>query len=650
MTNKTHRHADPGCSTLATALFALLCFVTSTPLHAAETANGGESENYWPLPYPEEIMDPTWVDGRRLEQQLEAESYETLHDFSFTDDLIDSGISFQHQIVDDAGKDYKAVHYDHGNGVAVADVDGDGHLDIYFVTQLGGNELWRNKGNGTFDNITDSAGVAVADRVSVSASFADTDNDGDPDLFVTTVRQGNLFFTNDGTGKFTNVSKSSGLDYVGHSSGSTFFDYDRDGLLDVYVANVGVYTINEKGSGDYWIGLPDAFAGQLHPERYESSVIYRNAGNNRFIDVTDELELTDNSWTGDVHPIDRNSDGWMDLYVLDMQGHDEFYENVEGKKFVKKSREFFPETSWGSMGVRIFDFDNDGDMDILVTDMHTDMVDNLEPDNEKSKMPRNYPFNFLNTDGHHVLGNAFFRNNGNGEFSEISSDIGVENFWPWGLSTGDLNADGYEDVFIASSMNYPYRYGINSVLLNEGGKRFVASEYVLGVEPRRDNITAKPWFRIDCSGQDREHRHCENRTGRFEVWGSVGSRSSVIFDLDRDGDLDIVTNDFNSPPMVLRSDLAQKHQIHYLAVSLEGRTSNKSGIGAKIELRAGDSRYTKVNDGKSGYLSQSDMPVYFGLGPNKQVDEIIVTWPSGERQVVEGPIEANRIFQITEPK
>ena len=144
--------------------------------------------------------------------------------------------------MDDAGKIYKAVHYDHGNGIAVADVDGDGRLDIYFVNQVGGNQLWRNVGGGRFENITAAAGVGVPAKVSVSASFADIDNDGDADLYVTTVRGGNMLFENDGKGRFKDVSKASGLDYVGHSSCAVFFDYDRDGKLDLFLVNVGRYT------------------------------------------------------------------------------------------------------------------------------------------------------------------------------------------------------------------------------------------------------------------------------------------------------------------------------------------------------------------------------------------------------------------------
>ncbi|MBZ0266867.1 FG-GAP-like repeat-containing protein [bacterium] len=611
---------------------------------------------------PPEIEDPDWVDERQAAQRKAAKSYDVEYDFSFTDDLLGSGIRFRHQVVEDAGKWYKPVHYDHGNGVAVADVDGDGFADIYFATQVGSNELWRNKRDGTFEDITKRAGVGIADRIGVGCSFADVDNDGDPDLFVTSVMGGNALFQNDGNGNFTDVTAASGLAHTGHSSGTVFFDYDRDGWLDALVTEVGVYTTDEMGPDDYRIGFMDAFAGQLKPERLRPSHLYRNLGGGKFADVTQEIGIADSSWTGDATPIDLNGDGWLDVYLLNMQGHDEYYENQGGKRFVKRSREVFPKTPWGAMGVKAFDWNNDGRMDIFVTDMHTDMVDQVvgrdetgskRPwDREKRKMVINsYPASFLNTDLNHVKGNAFYQNTGNGTFQEISGDNGAETFWPWGLSTGDLNADGYEDAFLTGSMNYPFRYAVNSILLNDAGKTFLDAEYVLGVEPRRGGRTAKPWFTLDCStAPDSTNRHAAGRSGVLEVWGAVGSRSSVIVDLDNDGDLDIVTNEFHSAPQVFVSDLSERDgDLTYLKVDLIGARSNREGLGASVRVKTGRRMHVQVQDGKSGYLAQSSMPLYFGLDGAKRVDGIHVTWPSGTEQDVAGPIDVNQVLEIREP-
>ncbi len=585
---------------------------------------------------------------RKEAQWRTVDKFGVFYDFQFTDRVAESGIRFQHHIVDDAGRDYKPVHYDHGNGIAIADVDGDGLDDIYFVTQMGSNELWKNLGGGKFENITEMAGVGVSDRIGVSASFADIDNDGDPDLFVSTVKMGNLLFENNGAGKFKDISKLAGLDYVGHSSTGVFLDYDRDGLLDLFLSNVGVYTRPIRGRGGYWVGFEDAFAGHLKPARTERSILYRNMGNKQFGDVSEQVGLMDESWTGDASPIDFNQDFYPDLYVLNMQGHDEYYENVEGKYFVKKSREVFPMTPWGAMGIKVFDYNNDGLMDIFITDMHSDMSGTAEADREKLKAQMQWTESFLQSGGNSIFGNAFFKNEGDGNWTEVSDQIGTENYWPWGLSVGDLNADGYEDVFVASSMNYPFRYGINSVLLNNGGKEFLDSEYLLGVEPRLDGKVYKPWFELDCSGKDKRHSECEGQSGHVVVNGALGTRSSVIFDLDNDGDLDIVTNDFNSEPMVLISNLSEKKNIQYLKVKLIGTVSNRSGLGARVVVQVGSSSYHKVHDGKSGYLSQSLYPLYFGLAGAQKVDQIEVFWPSGKKQVVQGPIELNRLIEVRE--
>jgi hypothetical protein len=598
---------------------------------------------------PPDAAAPPWLEQRASDQRAAATEWAVRHDFRFVDRRPESGIRFVHGITPDSGKDYRPVHYDHGNGIVVADVDGDGRLDLYFVNQRGGNELWRNLGNGRFEDITARAGVAIADRIGVGAAFADVDNDGDADLFVTNVRSGNVLFENLGGARFRDISEAAGLDYAGHSSGAVFFDYDRDGRLDLFVANVGRYTSDER-IGNYYTGLKDAFSGHLKPERAERSLLYRNLGGNRFAEVSEELGLIDERWSGAATPIDADGDGWSDLYVLSMQGLDGFYRNDGGTRFESRGPEVFPRSSWGAMGVKAFDFDNDGDLDLFTTDMHSDMDEIVPVEREKSKASAPFSPSFLRDDGRGIYGNSFFRNEGDGSFVEVSDEVGAENFWPWGLSVGDLNADGRLDVFVTASMNFPFRYGVNSLLLNTGG-RFVDAEFVLGVEPQRDARTSVPWFEMDCSGADREHRRCEGRTratGPTEVHAALGSRSSVIFDIEGDGDLDIVTNDFGSEPMLLISDLSDRHAIRYLGIALEGVTSNRSGLGARVTLRAGEASYTQVHDGQSGYLSQSLLPLYFGLGESPQVDEIVVSWPSGSVQRIPGPIETNRVLEIIE--
>ncbi|MDB6033257.1 MAG: ypmQ 2 [Verrucomicrobiales bacterium] len=602
-----------------------------------------------------------WLQQRKAEQTEAAGKTKVFHDFTFSDEVEASGITFQHHAVEDANKLYKAVHYDHGTGLAVADVDGDGLLDIYFVSQLGGNQLWRNLGNGRFENITAKAGVAVADRVGVAASFADIDNDGDPDLFVTTVRGGNLLFENLGGGKFRDITQQSGLGYVGHSSGAVFFDFDNDGLLDLFVVNVGNYTTDEKGVGGYYVGRTDAFKGHLHPERAEASILYKNMGHGVFKDVSRSMHLVDKGWSGDASFTDLNGDGFPDLYVLNMQGDDHYYENQGGKSFAEKTAAYFPKTSWGAMGIKFFDFNQDGKMDLFVTDMHSDMTGlqskasrlNVRSDFETQKSEKmctaEWTESFIQGSSNKIFGNSFYLNQGQGPLLEVSDKIGAETFWPWGFSAGDINADGYEDVFITAGMGFGFRYAINSLLLNENGNRFAPSEFVLGVEPRRNGRTQKTSFALDCSGADKDNPLCNGKTGRVPVSESLSSRSSVMLDLDNDGDLDIVTNEMNDRPQVLISNLAEKRKIHFLKVQLQGTKSNADGLGAVVKVFAGGKAWTQQHDGKSGYLGQSSMPLYFGLGEAAEATKLEINWPSGAKQVVTGPITANQLLKIKEP-
>jgi hypothetical protein len=334
-----------------------------------------------------------------------------------------------------------------------------------------------------------------------------------------------------------------------------------------------------------------------------------------------------------------------------MMGANHYLENAGGRKFVDKTRQYFPRTPWGAMGIKFFDYDNDGRPDLFITDMHSDMFKEVGPEGEKRKAQTHPPETFLmGPPSDFIFGNALYHNLGGGKFEEVSDRMGVENYWPWGVSVGDINADGWEDIFIASSMNFPYRYGINSMLLNNRGAKFLDAEFLLGIEPRRDGRTHTPWFDLDCSGADRESKYCKGRTGKFTMMASIGSRSSVLFDLDNDGDLDLVTNDFNSEPQILVSDLAERRPIHWVKILLAGTASNRNGLGATVRVRAAGHVYTRYNDGKSGYLSQSALPLYFGLGDATGVERIEVDWPSGRKQVVTAGLHANDTILVTEPK
>src|SRR6266403_1430614 len=602
-------------TSLLSAFVSILSAGTlASSLSAQEIASPG-------VPFPKNDVGLATLPARKRPQLESVDQFKVFYQFHFADHLKESGITFRNRAVPYATSQYMPGHYDHGTGIAVAGVDGDGRYDIYFVNQLGGNERWRNLGNGKFENITEKAGVGLKDRVSVAAAFGDVDNTGHQDLFVTTVNEGNVLFQN-------------------------------DGHVDLLVCNVGVYTTNEKGPEGAYVGLKDAFSGHLHSERFEYPVLYKNLGHYKFKDVTAEVGLNPRGWCGDASFADLKGDGWPGIYFLNMQGSGHYFENVGGKKFIEKTQDYFPRTPWGSMGLKFFDFDNDGRMDLFVTDMHSDMMEEQSPEHEKEKIKSHPPDNLLGGPADKfIFGNAFYHNLGNGKFEEISDKIGVEQLWPWGVSVADLNADGYEDLFITAGMNFPFRYVINSLLLNNRGEKFLDSEFLLGVERRKTPYT--PWFVMDCTNQDilgpLGKIVCERQSQKVTVSVPKASRSSVIFDLDNDGDLDIVTNDFNSEPMVLISDLAQQKKIHWLKVVLVGTKSNSNGLGATVRLHSNRQTYTRYNDGKSGYLSQSVLPLYFGLGDSSKIDRIEIDWPSGRKQVISQDLHENETLKVSEP-
>jgi hypothetical protein len=601
-----------------------------------------------------------YLEARKKQQVEAAGQFKAFRDFQFTDRREESDIRFENRVVDDAGKNWKPAHYDHGNGIAAADVDGDGREDIYFLTQLGACQLWRNLGGGKFEDITGNSGPGLKDQIAVAAAFADIDNDGDPDLFVTTVRHGNHLFENVGGGRFKDITKEAGVEYVGHSSGAVFLDFDNDGLLDLLVCNVGVYTAEQKGRGGFYLALTNAFAGHLFPERIEYKILYRNLGAGKFKDVTAAMGLRDGSWSGDVTFCDLNGDRFPDVYLANMQGDDHFYENVQGQKFVERTADYFPKTPWGAMGVTFFDYNNDGLMDLFVTDMHSDMTDDqtrqtkgfpLQLEKEKSERfcAVQWTDEFLQGASNNIFGNAFYENRGDGKFVERSDALGAETYWPWGPSASDLNADGFEDLFVAAGMGYPFRYAINSVLLNERGQRFFDSEFLLGVEPRARGRIVKTYFTLYCQGEDKDHPLCQGQP-ELPVQGALSTRSAVLFDLDDDGDVDIVTSEFNDFPQVLVSNLAERRKVWFLKIRLEGTHSNRDGLGAMVQVRAGSQTFTRFHNGKSGYLSQSALPLYFGLGNAGKIDSIQVHWPSGTRQVLSTNLPLNVLIKVKEPR
>ena len=270
----------------------------------------------------------------------------------FRDIAREAGLNFRMNFLpNEQGEKFKINLYDHGCGVAVGDFDGDGHDDIYFVNQLGPNALYRNKGDGTFEDVTEKAGVGLGDRVCVAATFADYDNYGRQSLFVTSTRGGNVLFQNIGDGTFKDVTKQAGVGYVGHSQTAVFFDYDNDGYLDLFVTNTAKWTADQATTGEAsyypgrvrvrprWLGSPN-----------EHNILYHNNGDGTFTDVTAKAGLAGKGWGGDVAVFDYDGDGYLDLLVTNMFGASQLYRNNGDGTFTDVTKEVLGRTSWGAIG------------------------------------------------------------------------------------------------------------------------------------------------------------------------------------------------------------------------------------------------------------------------------------------------------------
>jgi enediyne biosynthesis protein E4 len=560
----------------------------------------------------------------------------------------ESGITFRMSFLpSEQGENFKTNLYDHGCGVVVGDFDGDGLDDIYFLNQMGPNALYRNKGDGTFEDVTAKAGVGLGDRVCVGATFADYDNSGRQSLFVTSTRGGNVLFHNNGDGTFTNVTKQAGLTHFGHSQTAVFFDYDNDGYLDLFVTNSAQWTYDDRRPGAHFYpgkpGLPELLASKV-----EHNILYHNEpdgkGGRRFVDVTDQAGVAGQGWGGDVAVFDFNEDGHMDLFVSCMFGPGHLYQNNGHGAFTDVRKEVLGRTCWGTIGSKVFDFNNDGKLDLLLVDMHSDMW--LRPVTD----PRDFPaddlkkkysnpmglYGFRKTavedlykvaNDEVIFGNTLFQKRASGHtFKEVSDEANMETWWPWGIATGDFDNDGFEDVFLPSGMGYPYFYWPNALMMNNGNGTFTDRAEAAGVEPPRGG----PYKKEPIGGMQ----------------SARSSRCAAVADFEGKGRLGLVVNNFNDHPYYFRNHFPQRN---YIEFRLQGVKSNRDAIGALVKLYVGDEVMVRQVQAAGGYLSQSSKAVHFGLGDRPGIDRVKIRWPSGRKQTIEKP-DMNKLHSLTEPE
>ena len=498
-----------------------------------------------------------------------------------------------------------------GCGVAAFDYDNDGWLDIFLVngTTLEGfppgkhptSHLYRNRGDGTFEDVTSRAGLALSGW-GQGACAGDYDNDGHEDLFVT-FYGGNRLFRNRGDGTFEETTKTAGLDSKATrwGAGCAFLDYNRDGRLDLFAANyinldLATAPVPESGLCRYK-GLPVACGPPGLPGG--TNLLYRNEGSGRFADVSTPSGITKASGTYalGVSTLDFDDDGWTDLYVANDSNPSALYRNNRDGSFsdiavnagCAYSQDGKPQAG---MGVAVGDYNRDGRVDIFKTNFAGDT----------STLYANAGKNLC-------------------EDRTFASGIGRNTRWlGWGVAFVDLDLDGWLDLFLVNGHVYPEVERIKT----EAGYRQPKVVYRSRGDGRFDDVT---------------------ETLGPPVTTPKAGRGAAFADFDNDGDVDVVVNNVHDTPDLYRLDLREPRT--WLAVRLVGVQSNRSAIGARVRLTAG--KITLVDEVRGGgsYYSQNDLRIHFGLGAVTKVDRLEVRWPNGLEEEWQ-EIEANRIVTLRE--
>jgi len=557
-----------------------------------------------------------------------------------------AGIDFRTTFLrPEQGENFKINLYDHGSGVNVVDVDGDGLEDVYLVNQLGSNALYRNRGDGTFEDVTAASGTGMERVISVAAAFADVDGDGDRDLYVTTTRAGNVLMLNDGKGVFTESTAAAGLMLMAESMSPCFFDADGDGDLDLLVTNTARWTEDTFDDElNYYRGKA-SLDGLIRSEKLKD-VFYRNDGKGRFSDATKEAGLEGKGWGGDVAVFDYDGDGDLDLFVCNMFGFSTLHRNDGRGRFEDVTREVLGKTSWGAVGARAFDYDNDGLLDLFVADMHSDMWTPFDMPASKVEEGVKYPtFNARaikegwappQSDEEFIrdaaipmdrvlFGNTLYRNLGGGRMEEVSGRAGWETFWPWGVTEGDYDGDGFLDVLVPSGMGYPLFYWRNALLRNTGKGTFVDVGRSAGMDPPPGGPEMEVSFR-----------------GKRAV---RSSRSAATFDFDGDGRLDVLVNNFNDRCWLWRNTSPAGA---WCKIRLKETRGHRDAIGALVSLTAGGRTQVRMVQAAGGYLTQSADTLLFGLGDATKVEKVEIRWPGGNTQTLTD-VRTGALNVVTEP-
>ncbi|MEC8252324.1 MAG: VCBS repeat-containing protein, partial [Planctomycetota bacterium] len=525
-----------------------------------------------------------------------------------------------------------------GAGLTVGDYDGDGLPDLYLVSQDGANKLFRQAAPLQFEDVTATAGAGLdgGDAWGTAASFADVDGDGDLDLYVCNLESPNLLFVNQGDGTFVEKAGMFGLGATYASTGAAFADYDNDGDLDLYLLTNRVFrptlareivqetTPPAAIKKDKGALLAPELTFELDGRTFmagQQDRLFRNDGYATFVDVTEEAGLKDHGNGLSVVWWDFDDDGLQDLYVAnDFQSPDLMWRNRGDGTFEDVTRRL-PHTAFFGMGCDFADIDHDGRMDLCVADMSS--TTHYMGKMLMGHMDQHRWF-LMNSDPQQYMRNALYVNTGTERFLECAHMAGLASTdWTWTVRFCDLDEDGRQDFYATNGIpvfaDNPDIGDRVQALWKD--KRYNAALDVMRNMPRVDekNIARRNVGDLQF----------EDVGGEWGLDESGVTHGAVVVDLDRDGDLDIVTNNLNAEASVFENRTSGTRR---LLVELRGEDGKSRGVGAKVEVDAGGVTHARQVSLTRGYMSAGEAVEHFGLGGVAQVDEVRVTWPGGRVQ------------------